>query len=124
MIMRWISDVPSKIVKLVEVRAVSAGRCPVNRRHVSTNSARGRSVRGRRIRSDLATATAPLPPRRLCWRNVVVPAEQVRWVVDGLQFGEPGVVLGVVAIPDLVGREVVAVHEVQRATTARDARRS
>ena len=26
MIMRWISDVPSKIVKLVEVRAVSAGR--------------------------------------------------------------------------------------------------
>jgi hypothetical protein len=26
MIMRWISDVPSKIVKLVEVQAVSAGR--------------------------------------------------------------------------------------------------
>jgi hypothetical protein len=26
MIMRWISDVPSKIVKLVEVRAVSPGR--------------------------------------------------------------------------------------------------
>jgi len=30
MIMRWISDVPSKIVKLVEVRAVSAGRWPDN----------------------------------------------------------------------------------------------
>jgi hypothetical protein len=28
MIMRWISDVPSKIVKLVEVRAVSAARWP------------------------------------------------------------------------------------------------
>jgi hypothetical protein len=28
MIMRWISDVPSKIVKLVEVPAVSAGRWP------------------------------------------------------------------------------------------------
>jgi hypothetical protein len=40
MIMRWISDAPSKMVKLVEVRAVSAGRSPVNRRFVSTNSAR------------------------------------------------------------------------------------
>jgi hypothetical protein len=28
MIMRWISDVPSKIVKLVEVEAVSTGRWP------------------------------------------------------------------------------------------------
>jgi hypothetical protein len=27
-IMRWISDVPSKIVKIVEVRAVSEGRWP------------------------------------------------------------------------------------------------
>jgi hypothetical protein len=43
MIRRWISDVPSKIVKLVEVRAVSAGRRPVERRYVSTNSARCRS---------------------------------------------------------------------------------
>src|SRR5215469_13050355 len=41
MITRWIFDVPSKIVKLLEVRAVSAGRCPVGRRPVSTNSARG-----------------------------------------------------------------------------------
>jgi hypothetical protein len=39
MIMRWISDVPSKIVKLVEVRAVSAGRWRGERVHVSTNSA-------------------------------------------------------------------------------------
>jgi hypothetical protein len=39
MIMRWISDVPSKIVKLVEVRAVTAGRWPVYRHLVSTNSA-------------------------------------------------------------------------------------
>jgi len=39
MIMRWISDVPSKIVKLVEVRAVSAGRWPDSEEHVSTNSA-------------------------------------------------------------------------------------
>jgi hypothetical protein len=40
MIMRWISDVPSKIVKLLEVRAVSAGRCPGRPSLVSTNSAR------------------------------------------------------------------------------------
>jgi hypothetical protein len=42
MIMRWISDVPSKIVKLVEVQAVSAGRWPENQAYVSTNSARCR----------------------------------------------------------------------------------
>jgi hypothetical protein len=30
MIMRWISDVPSKIVKLVDLQPVSAGRCPVD----------------------------------------------------------------------------------------------
>jgi hypothetical protein len=40
MIMRWISDVPSKMVKLVEVRAVSAGRRRDSHAHVSTNSAR------------------------------------------------------------------------------------
>jgi hypothetical protein len=39
MIMRWISDVPSKMVNLVEVRAVSAGRWRGERVHVSTNSA-------------------------------------------------------------------------------------
>jgi hypothetical protein len=39
MIRRWISDVPSKIVKLVEVRAVSAGRWPDGQGVVSTNSA-------------------------------------------------------------------------------------
>jgi hypothetical protein len=39
MIMRWISDVPSKIVKLVEVQAVSAGRWPLGPALVSTNSA-------------------------------------------------------------------------------------
>jgi hypothetical protein len=39
MIIRWISDVPSKIVKLVDVRAVSAGRWPVWAGDVSTNSA-------------------------------------------------------------------------------------
>jgi hypothetical protein len=42
MIMRWISDVPSKMVKLMEVRPISAGRCPVGRGYVSTNSAPGR----------------------------------------------------------------------------------
>jgi hypothetical protein len=45
MIMRWISDVPSKIVKLVEVRAVSAGRWPTKRPFVSTNSAPARARR-------------------------------------------------------------------------------
>ena len=39
MIMRWISEVPSKMVKLVEVRAVSAGRWPARWLLVSTNSA-------------------------------------------------------------------------------------
>jgi hypothetical protein len=39
MIKRWISDVPSKIVKFVEVRAVSAGSWPDDRGLVSTNSA-------------------------------------------------------------------------------------
>jgi hypothetical protein len=39
MIMRWISDVPSKIVKLMEGARSSAGRCPVQLPVVSTNSA-------------------------------------------------------------------------------------
>jgi hypothetical protein len=39
MIMRWMSDVPSKIVKLIEVRAVSAARWRGERVHVSTSSA-------------------------------------------------------------------------------------
>ncbi len=39
MIRRWISLVPSKMVKLVEVRTVSAGRWPAERTLVSTNSA-------------------------------------------------------------------------------------
>ncbi len=40
MITGWISDVPSKIVKLMEVRAVSAARWAYDHTHVSTNSAR------------------------------------------------------------------------------------
>jgi hypothetical protein len=39
MIIRWISDVPSKIVNLVELRAVSAGRWLARWALVSTNSA-------------------------------------------------------------------------------------
>jgi hypothetical protein len=54
MIMRWISDVPSKIVKVVEVRAVSAGRKPAERPLVSTNSARRRATR---------TGSWKLPPQ-------------------------------------------------------------
>jgi hypothetical protein len=45
MIMRWISDMPSKIVKLMEVGAVSAGRWLVDGRYVSTNSAPHLSLR-------------------------------------------------------------------------------
>jgi hypothetical protein len=64
MITRWISDVPSKIVKIVDVRPVSAGRCPDNRPLVSTNSARLltrtsrclRSCSWRCIRPDAAAA--------------------------------------------------------------------
>jgi hypothetical protein len=40
MIMRWISLVPSKIVKIVELAAVSAGQRPVTPSGISTNSAR------------------------------------------------------------------------------------
>jgi hypothetical protein len=39
MITRWISEVPSKMVKLVDVQAVSAGRWPAGRPLASTNSA-------------------------------------------------------------------------------------
>jgi hypothetical protein len=39
MITRWISDVPSKIGKLVKVRAVCAGRCAVLSPLVRANSA-------------------------------------------------------------------------------------
>jgi hypothetical protein len=48
MIMRWISEVPSKIVKIVKIvdgGAVSAGRWPIGGPGVSTHSAR--VVRGR-----------------------------------------------------------------------------
>jgi hypothetical protein len=70
--MRRISDVPSKIVKLVEVRAASPGRWPAARALVSTNSAlrlwpmRARSWHGPR----------PVPIRFL--RDVPVdPAGQI-----------------------------------------------
>jgi hypothetical protein len=39
MIMRWISEVPSKIVKIVDYRAVIAGQRPVRRPGISTDSA-------------------------------------------------------------------------------------
>jgi len=39
MIRRWISEVPSKIVKLVDVLAVYAGRWLAEPAHVSTSSA-------------------------------------------------------------------------------------
>jgi hypothetical protein len=39
MIMRWISEVPSKMVKILDQLAVSAGRRPVRRLGVSTDSA-------------------------------------------------------------------------------------
>jgi hypothetical protein len=61
MIMRWISDVPSKMVKLVEVRAVSAGRRPAVQAHVSTNSAPQNTARMRRFWHDYD----PLP-RQMC----------------------------------------------------------
>ena len=44
MIMRWISEVPSKMVKIVELAAVSAGQRPDGGRGISTDSAR--AVRG------------------------------------------------------------------------------
>jgi hypothetical protein len=37
---RWISDVPSKIVKILAVRAVSAGQRPADPRAISTDPAR------------------------------------------------------------------------------------
>jgi hypothetical protein len=56
MIMRWISDVPSKIVKLVEVKAVSAGRRSDGQLVVSTNSAP--RLPGPRSETKERTATA------------------------------------------------------------------
>jgi hypothetical protein len=67
LIMRWISDVPSKIVKLVEVRAVSAGRGPVWAAAVSTNSAR---IHGH------------------CWRQLRVGFDSGRSVVEVATAGE------------------------------------
>jgi hypothetical protein len=67
MIMRWISDVPSKIVKLMEVRAVSAGRWPGRRSLVSTNSAphAGRNRPHGFVRGTAAiTRRRAGPPRR------------------------------------------------------------
>jgi hypothetical protein len=39
MIMRWISELPAKIVKLVEARTVTAGRWPDRQALVSTDPA-------------------------------------------------------------------------------------
>jgi hypothetical protein len=51
MIIRWISDVPSKIVKILAVRAVYTGQGPAGPRDISTDSAR--PVRDEcRIRAD------------------------------------------------------------------------
>jgi hypothetical protein len=47
MIIRWISLVPSNIVKLVEVPAVSAGRWLANPRNVSMSSAQAASSASR-----------------------------------------------------------------------------
>jgi hypothetical protein len=41
MIIRWISLVPSKIAKIMDYLAVSAGQRPVGRRGISTDPARG-----------------------------------------------------------------------------------
>jgi len=51
MIIRWISDVPSKIVKLVGVRSVSAGQWPARTGDVSTNSARTWTILSNRLPS-------------------------------------------------------------------------
>jgi hypothetical protein len=40
MIIRWISDVPSKMVKILDYGAVSTGQRPVVPRDISTDSAR------------------------------------------------------------------------------------
>ncbi len=61
MIMRWISDVPSKIVKLVKARAVSAGRWPAGRSTVSTNSVRLGSGLDRWLPTPAATGDGRRP---------------------------------------------------------------
>jgi hypothetical protein len=68
MIMRWISDVPSKIVKLVEARAVSAGRRPVQLPLVSTNSARLRGLSDASAAASYALASFS---RRLATRSLI-----------------------------------------------------
>jgi hypothetical protein len=58
--MRWISEVPSKIVKILELQAVYAGQRPVYPRGISTDSARPSEMnvafRSARVRGELHTA--------------------------------------------------------------------
>jgi hypothetical protein len=90
MIMRWLSDVPSKIVKLVEVRAVSAGRCPVGCPYVSTKSARLLPrISGARPRllqlASLSRRLAPVPNIVADWADTSssLPAQVVELSVPG-----------------------------------------
>jgi hypothetical protein len=83
MIMRWISDVPSKMVKLVEARAVSAGRSPAHLPLVSTNSAP-------HILTKIAAGWNMAMAWRW-WRNTSLAPSAVRWAYlhEGAQGFQP-----------------------------------
>jgi len=62
MIIRWISDVPSKIVNILDYGAVSAGQRPAGGGGISTDSAR--AIRGWRRFRDLGTSGHPIMTSR------------------------------------------------------------
>jgi hypothetical protein len=111
MITRWISDVPSKIVKLLEVRAVSAGRWPDNYPHVSTNSAPRCGPPGVQTPSGWLPACSALAASaasilRLSAAGVLPPGGHL--ALGGLGFGQAGARAEGPPVPD---RGLEAVEE-------------
>lgn len=91
MIIRWISDVPSKMVKILAVGAVYAGQRPADPRGISTDSARAvrdeSRFRGRPERDRRAGADAPQPPDEGGPEVGGHPASQCQQVKRGRYIG-------------------------------------
>lgn len=84
MIRRWISLVPSKMMNLIEVRAVTAGRWPDRQALVSTNSAGSISAPVRRPRARQRQLASNL--RRYGCRSVVL--HQTEFVALGIRHDD------------------------------------
>jgi hypothetical protein len=77
MIMRWISDVPSKMVKILELRAVYAGHRPAHPRGISTDSARP-------VRDECRVLESPCPfPNVVRTRQELPPPGQPPYSTAG-----------------------------------------